>query len=83
VKRRASLALLLLVLAMPGAAEQQLTRWTVDGGGGAAQGTRYRLTGSIGQPDAIPLLYGGRYRLGGGFWADPQPLIFRDGFEEP
>jgi hypothetical protein len=82
VNRRAWLVLLCCGYAAPGTAEQQLTRWTVDGGGGTSGSARYRLTGTIGQPDAIPLLYGGAYRLGGGFWADVQPMIFRDGFEE-
>jgi hypothetical protein len=82
VKRRAPLALLLLALAVPGAAQQQLTRWTVDGGGGRSQGPRWTVTGTVGQPDAVPLLYGGQWRLGGGFWADPGSMIFRDGFEE-
>jgi hypothetical protein len=82
VSSRILLLLLCCGYAAPGGAEQQLTRWTVDGGGGRSQGARYALTGTVGQPDAIPLLYGGRYRLGGGFWADPQPVIFRDGFEQ-
>jgi len=41
--------------------------WTVDGGGGAASGGSYTLTGAIGQPDA-GVLTGGDYTLGGGFW---------------
>ena len=79
--RRALAWLVLCALAGPGAAQQQLTRWTVDGGGGRSADARWTLTGTIGQPDAVPLLYGGRWRVGGGFWADPTPMIFRDGFE--
>jgi len=41
---------------------------TVDGGGYTfSAGGRYRLGGTVGQPDA-GLLAGGRYRLAGGFW---------------
>lgn len=80
-RARRCAAVLLLVLASPSGAEQQVTRWTVDGGGGRSQGVRWTLTGTVGQPDAVPLLYGGRWRLGGGFWAEPGTMIFRDGFE--
>jgi hypothetical protein len=44
-----------------------LSWWTVDGGGGAAVGGPYTLTGTAGQPDA-GVLSGGPYTLGGGFW---------------
>lgn len=81
MKRRVTLALLLLVCAVPGAAQQQITRWTVDGGGGRSQNARWTLTGTVGQPDAAPLLYSARYSVGGGFWTDLQPRIFHDGFE--
>ena len=80
-RTRCVVAVGLLVVALPGAAERQITRWTVDGGGGTSARTRWSVTGTIGQPDAVPLLYGGRWRLGGGFWADPTSMIFRDGFE--
>lgn len=82
MKPRLGMALLLLGSAATCGAQQALTRWTVDGGGGRSQSARYTLVGTIGQPDAVPLLEGGEYRLGGGFWADVQPRIFRDGFED-
>ena len=44
-----------------------LTWWTVDGGGGASSAGSYRLSGSIGQPDAGES-NGGAYNLSGGFW---------------
>ena len=44
-----------------------LSWWTVDGGGGAAEGGPYTLTGTAGQPDA-GVLSGGTYILGGGLW---------------
>ena len=42
--------------------------WSIDGGGGKSQGTRFGVTGPIGQPDAG---YGesATYTLTGGFWA--------------
>lgn len=79
--RRATIAVGLLLAAVPGAAQQTITRHTIDGGGGRSENARYVLTGTIGQPDAKPLLEGGGYRLGGGFWADVDPAIFRDSFE--
>jgi hypothetical protein len=81
VRRPLLLALGLCAAAAPAGAEQALTRWTVDGGGGRSQNARWTLTGTVGQPDAAPLLYGARYSVGGGFWTDLQPRIFHDGFE--
>lgn len=62
------LALLLLggtiLLAQGG---YDLTWWTVDDGGGASTGGTYKMSGTLGQPDA-GAMSGGAYRLGGGFW---------------
>jgi PKD repeat protein len=44
-----------------------LTRWTIDNGGGTLSGGRYTLSGTIGQPDAGKL-ESGDYDLIGGFW---------------
>jgi hypothetical protein len=48
-----------------------LSRWTVDGGGGALSGSgpagTYTLTGTAGQPDT-GVWQGGDYVLSGGFW---------------
>jgi hypothetical protein len=41
---------------------------TIDGGGGRSVGGGYILEGTIGQPDAGPVLTGGGYELRGGFW---------------
>ena len=43
--------------------------WTVDGGGGSSQGGDYALSGTIGQPDAGPVMTGGEYTVSGGYWA--------------
>ena len=42
--------------------------WTVDGGGGSSVGGDYVVSGTIGKPDAGPLMSGGDYALSGGFW---------------
>jgi hypothetical protein len=63
------LALIVLAAGLARAASGfDLAWWTSDGGGGASSGTGYSLTGTIGQPDAGPLLAGAGYQLGGGFW---------------
>ena len=79
--RRMAIGIGLLLSALPGSAQQTITRHTIDNGGGRSENVRFVLTGTIGQPDAKPLLEGGGYRLGGGFWASVDPAIFRDGFE--
>ena len=50
----------------------ELPWWTVDGGGDRSTGGQYTLSGTIGQPDAGPLMSEGSYTLWGGFW-DPRP----------
>ena len=42
--------------------------WTVDGGGGTSEGGDFAVSGTIGQPDAGPLMSGGDYAVTGGFW---------------
>lgn len=79
--RRLALALVASLATWPGAAQQTITRHSIDGGGGRSAGTRYVVTGTVGQHDAARLLQGGRYRLGAGFWTAVEPGIFSDGFE--
>jgi hypothetical protein len=79
--RRFMLMAMLMLAASIGSAQQQITRFTIDGGGGRSQNARYTLTGTVGQHDAARLLQGGPYRLGAGFWAEVEPGIFSDGFE--
>jgi hypothetical protein len=67
------LALALGLLSAGGALAQtgngyDLTWWTVDGGGGTANGGGYTLTSSVGQPEPGPALTGGGYTLYSGFW---------------
>jgi len=55
--------------------EYTMTRWTVDGGGAfPLEVGRYRLGGTIGQPDAGPLA-SGSYAVGGGFWGSFAPSV--------
>ena len=59
---------------------------TADGGGNHAQGSRFRVEGTAGQPDA-GWLQGQRFTLQGGFWpataaATSSDAIFSDNFED-
>jgi len=54
----------------------EISWWTVDGGGGSAGGTGYRLSGTLGQPDAGRLT-GGAFTLGGGFWCGGATAVDR------
>jgi len=42
--------------------------FTIDGGGGYSVGGTFELDGTIGQPDAGPVMNGGTFQLTGGFW---------------
>lgn len=65
----------------------EITRSTIDGGGGSSTGGDFLLSGTIAQPDAsIQTASGGTYKLTGGFWAngeiiDSNNFLFADGFE--
>ncbi len=47
---------------------------TLDGGGGVSSGGVYRVSGTLGQPEAGGPLSGGPFTLVGGFWALPQAV---------
>jgi hypothetical protein len=73
MKLRSKTGILLVGIAFAGgflAAQDYRIDWSsVDGGGGTSTGGNYVLSGTIGQPDATPVvLTGGSYRLQGGFW---------------
>lgn len=80
-------ALTLLWLALPASAgSYRLVSGTADGGGNHAQGSRFRIEGTAGQPDA-GWLQGQRFTLQGGFWPTaaavaPSDTIFADNFED-
>lgn len=97
------LVLALVLAATATARAQYAIPWhTIDSGGGAAtgigsDGTGFRLSGTVGQPDAevVPLCSGASctgatYALTGGFWVEAASVptcgadlgcLFRDGFE--
>lgn len=56
--------------------DYQIVWSTIDGGGGQSSGGQYKLTGTIGQPDAA-YSAGGDYEVLGGFWPGG-PLCFVD-----
>jgi hypothetical protein len=58
-----------------------LLKSTIDNGGGTSTGEGFSLTGTIGQHDANGQSSGGDFLLAGGFWANPNDMMFRDGFE--
>jgi len=74
-----------------GDAEPDVSRWSVDAGGGQSSGGAFELRGVVGQPDVDPLqpASGGSFSLTGGVLAGLSPgsppgdAIFSDGFEIP
>lgn len=47
----------------------EISWYTIDGGGvSSSTGGGYALGGTIGQPDAAPLMVGGAFEVLGGFW---------------
>ena len=72
-----------VVFAGPSGGDFEITRSTIDGGGGTSSGGAFSLTGTIGQHDASPVTSsGGGFLLSGGFWAKSNDTIFSDGFED-
>lgn len=69
---------LIILPALAADAPAQVEWRTVDGGGGVSAGGGYRISGTVGQPDA-GLLIGGGYQLNSGFWlpakAEPTTAI--------
>jgi hypothetical protein len=70
--RTAAFALVVVLLALGAPLAQgqtsSLDRWTVDSGGGTSTGGAFAVNGTIGQPEAGPVLTGGNYAVQGGFW---------------
>jgi len=60
----------------------EMSAWSIDGGGGQSSGGGFALTATIGQPDAGVLAQGGTV-LAGGLWAGvlDSGSIFFNGFE--
>ena len=70
------------VLAQSSGGDFELTKTTIDAGGGTASGADFQLTGTIAQPEAsAQQSSGGEFIMAGGFWANSADAIFTDGFE--
>ncbi len=49
--------------------EFEITRYTIDGGGAMfSSGGDFELSGTVGQPDAGPIMSSAGFELTGGFW---------------
>lgn len=77
---RRLLTVFLALAAGTNVSAQQITRYTIDGGGGSSQAGSFVLRGSVGQPDAGRVSAPG-YVLRGGFWAAGGDRIFATAFE--
>ena len=64
-----ALALLLVHSAL---AQFSIPWWTIDAGGGTSSGGVFRVSGTLGQPEAGGPMTGGPFTLTGGFWVLPQ-----------
>lgn len=84
----AAFALPFIAAAQSNSANFELSRQTIDGGGGRATSSGYRLTGTVGQPDAGETMISASFTLTGGFQRRLPPdarseLVFKDSFESP
>ena len=73
-----------VALAQSSGGNFEITKSTIDSGGGISSGGNFTLTGSIGQPDANrQISTGGGFALAGGFWASASVIdtLFKDSFE--
>lgn len=59
----------------------KISRWTIDSGGGTSEGDRFRVTGTIGQPESGASSSGGRFTVTSGFW-NAIRVIQTDGLPE-
>lgn len=61
----------------------EITKSSIDTGGGLADGGNFSINSSIGQADASNELTGGDFALTGGFWtsSNNNDIIFKNGFE--
>ena len=71
-----------LVFAQSSGGDFEITKSTIDNGGGTSTGGDFTLTGTIGQHDANSQTSSGdEFLLAGGFWPKAINLLFRNGFE--
>ena len=60
-----------LLLAFSARAQFLIDWFTIDGGGGTSTNGNFLLSGTVGQPDAGPVMTNGQFSVAGGFWALP------------
>jgi len=71
-----------IALAQSSGGDFEISKSTVDNGGGISSGGDFSLTGTIGQHDAnSQISSGGGFLLAGGFWAKAYDVVFKDSFE--
>ena len=59
----------------------EITRQTIDGGGGISADVDFQATGTVGQPETVVSI-SGPYELRGGFWTGSIAThLFRDSLE--
>lgn len=80
-KRKKVMILILGMTFSSAFAQYEITKSTINSGGGTLENGDYILNGSIAQVDASVQLTEGDFALTGGFWQQNNDLIFRSGFE--
>src|SRR5262245_54631277 len=60
-----------LLVTFAAQAQFSIDWFTIDGGGGTSTNGNFLLSGTIGQPDAGPVMTNGQFSVTGGFWALP------------
>ena len=73
-----------IALAQSSGGDFEITKSTIDSGGGTSSGGDFSMTGTIGQHDANwQPSTGEGFSVTGGFWVDAgvSDAIFKDGFE--
>ena len=58
-----------LSLAVAAHGQFSIPWFAMDGGGGTSAGGTFTLSGTVGQPEAAPMLAGGAFTLEPGFWS--------------
>ncbi|MCX7555067.1 hypothetical protein OS175_14415 [Marinicella sp. S1101] len=80
-KRKKVMILILGMTFSSAFAQYEITKNTINSGGGTLENGAYQLNGSIAQVDATVQMTEDEYALNGGFWQQNNDLIFRSGFE--
>lgn len=65
------------ILSASAVAQFEITRFTIDGGGGTSSGLDFDLSGTVGQADA-GTMSDGTFTVNGGFWASVECACLSD-----